>query len=73
MDGKIGEITNHYYSITHNNLPYYYTIRSPILHIKTRGRFDNNDYFRVPMKIKFLYNEIRWKRKEIKNNILQVF
>lgn len=47
-----------FYRTKAKNLPYYLTVRSSIVQVSSKGRFDNNEYFGEPIRILLNYNEI---------------
>lgn len=47
-----------FYKTDSKNLPYYLTVRSSIVQVSSKGRFDNSEYFGDSIKILFNYNEI---------------
>ena len=48
-----------FYQISGDSLPYHSTVRSSVVSVVATGRFDNNEYFEKPIRIKFNYNEIK--------------
>lgn len=76
VNNKLSEegiiITHSFYKVSDQTLPFYLTIRSPVVNVETRGRFDNNDYFNSPMNILFAYNELRLNGEDIKEEDLRV-
>lgn len=40
-------------------IPSYFTVRSPVLNVSTTGRFDNNELFAKPMRVRFGYNPVK--------------
>lgn len=49
-------------------LPSTFTIRSPILNISTKNRFDDNEFFYKPLKAIFKFNSIKIERQEKLDN-----
>lgn len=52
------------YPFEHTTVRRFFTVRSPVLNISTKGRKDDNEYYAKPISIRFMYNPI----KASKNN-----
>jgi hypothetical protein len=47
------------YPFEHTTVRNFFTVRSSVLNISTRGRMDDNEYFARPISIRFNYNPIK--------------
>jgi hypothetical protein len=71
FDETMENVIQKFYKTSGKSLSYDMTIRSSIVEISSKGRFDNNEYFLKPPKIYFNYNEISSQGKILEKEALK--
>jgi len=67
LNTTLAGVARDFFMISEETLPYYVTIRSAALKVSSKGRNDDNEFFKVPFNIEFAIDSIKKHQVPVSN------